>query len=61
MFVIDMKKGFYTSFFINIGLIILLIIMTILYFTKDAKLDENLGLQSLIIDEVDIDFKSDRF
>lgn len=60
MFVIDMKKGFYTSFFINIGLALLLLIMTILYFTKGAPSnEENLGLQQLSIDEYDIDFKSD--
>jgi len=60
MFVIDMKKGFYISFFINIGLVILLLIMTILYFTKGTlSKDENLGLQQLSISEADIDFKSD--
>ncbi|MBQ7141322.1 MAG: cadherin-like beta sandwich domain-containing protein [Bacilli bacterium] len=60
MFVIDMKKGFYVSFFINIGLAILLLLMTILYFTKGtSSKEENLGLQQLSISDADIDFKSD--
>ncbi|MBQ9853636.1 MAG: cadherin-like beta sandwich domain-containing protein [Bacilli bacterium] len=62
MFVIDMKKGFYISFFINIGLVILLITMTILYLTKGMpSKEENLGLQQLSITEADIDFSSTRY
>ena len=60
MFVIDMKKGFYVSFFINIGLVILSIILTILYLTKGMpSTEENLGLQQLYVDGYTVDFKSD--
>lgn len=62
MFVVDMKKGLTISFIINIILVILLIIMTILFFIKGTKkVEESLGLQTIAIDNYDIDFKSDRY
>ena len=57
-----MKKGFYVSFFINIGLFFLLIMMIFLYFTKGIPSnEENLGLQQLSATEAHIDFESTRY
>ena len=62
MFVIDMKKGFQVSFIINLILAILLIIMTILYFTKGlGKEVENPGLQTMAIEEAEINFEPTRY
>ena len=62
MFVIDMKKGFRISFIVNIILLVLFIMIFILYITKGPKEKEiNPGLQSLIIEEADIDFKPERY
>lgn len=62
MFTIDMEKGFKVSFIINITLAVLLIVMTILYFTKGTKKEnENPGIQDMVIENYEIDFKSERY
>ncbi len=62
MFVIDMKKGFRVSLVINIILFALFIMMMILYFTKGTdKKELNPGLQTMAIEEGEIDFKPDRY
>ena len=62
MFTIDMKKGFQVSFVINIVLAVLLIVMTILYFIKGNNNEiENPGLQTMIIEEGEINFDPNRY
>ena len=59
MFVVqDMKKSFTLSVFANGVLLFLLLVMTILYFTKNISYEENPGLQDIVTDEVAIDFEN---
>ena len=62
MFTIDMEKGFKVSFIVNITLAVLLIVMTILYFTKGVKKEvQNPGIQDMLIENYEIDFNPERY